>query len=269
MLYLAYMYHVAPEEVLVGTCGFSARGGRKKYFEVLPVVEIQDTFYRIVRESTLRRWREEAPSNFEYTLKAFQGITHPASSPTWRRSNLEIRGEARKNYGFFRPTREVLESWRYTLNAAKLLRANFIVIQTPPSFKPTQENVENMKRFFSTIDRGGATIGWEPRGEWNSNQQLLRKILEELDLVHIVDPLKRREVMDTGTRYYRLHGLGPREVNYRYKYTDSDLARLAEYISSVSATKVYVMFNNVYMFENALRFKKIAEEVGLPLKQPS
>ncbi len=243
-----------PGEVLVGTCGFSAKGGRKKYFQEFPVVEVQDTFYRIVREKTLKKWREEAPPHFEYTVKAFQGITHPASSPTWRRSNIKLTSTNRSNYGFFKPTSEVMDSWNYTVRAAELLGSRFIVIQTPASFKPTEENIENMKRFFRRIDRGGFVIGWEPRGEWYNQPSLIADIARELRLVHIVDPLKRRELVETNVRYYRLHGLGRSDVNYRYRYSDADLEKLAGYVLGLDAERVYVMFNNVYMYSDAKRF---------------
>jgi len=261
-------YHMAPGELLVGTCGFSARGGRKAYFDAFPVVEVQDTFYRIVRKSTLEKWRREAPEGFEYTVKAFQGVTHPASSPTWRRSNLKIPEEKRDRYGFFRPTKEVMDSWLYTLDAARTLGSRFIVVQTPASFKPTAENVENIRRFFREAPRNGFLVGWEPRGEWNRMRELLGEILGELSLVHVVDPFRRKEVVETETRYYRLHGRGGREVNYRYKYSDDDLDELVRYIASLDARRVYVMFNNVYMFDDARRFMKKAVEAGLRVKKP-
>jgi uncharacterized protein YecE (DUF72 family) len=58
--------------------------------------------------------------------------------------------------------------------------------------------------------------------------------------------------------YVRLHGLGKREQNYAYKYSDSDLEALRQRIldlSSRGARKVYILFNNVTMFDDALRFK--------------
>lgn len=261
-------YDVTAPELVVGTCGFSARGGRRVYFKTFPAVEVQDTFYRIVRKATLEKWRREAPEWFEYTVKAFQGVSHPPSSPTWRRSNLKIPAEKRDKYGYFRPTEEVMESWLYTLDAAKTLGSRFIVIQTPASFRPTPENIENIRSFFKRAPRDGFYIGWEPRGEWNNMANILQEVFSELGLVHVVDPFRRREVVETEVRYYRLHGRGGREVNYRYRYTDEDLEELLEYVSSLNARRVYIMFNNVYMFEDAKRFMEKALEAGLNVKKP-
>lgn len=250
------------KEILVGTCGFSAKGGKKNYYKVFKVVEVQDTFYRIVRKETLEKWRKEAPEDFEFTIKAFQGVTHTTSSPTWRRSNIKLDPSSKDNYGNFKPTKEVDDSWKYTLSAAKILRSQFIVVQTPASFKPTEENIENLKKFFQEKPRDNIIVGWEPRGAWYNNQELLSSLLKELKLVHIVDPLKRPVLFHTETYYFRLHGLGRGDVNYRYKYTTEDLERLAEILENLSGKRAYVMFNNVYMYDNALEFKEMLKNKG-------
>jgi uncharacterized protein YecE (DUF72 family) len=85
----------------------------------------------------------------------------------------------------------------------------------------------------------------------------LRRIFEEVNIVHIVDPFKRSPLLNRNTAYLRLHGIGKGEVNYSYKYTDDDLARLRDIVNSLNSSVVYVMFNNVHMLDDALRFKKL------------
>jgi len=144
------------------------------------------------------------------------------------------------------------------------VEASVCIFQTPPSFGYSPENAENVERFFSTIDRGGLRLGWEPRGSWNENPVALKAMLERLDLTHVVDPLRREPVHVAGFAYFRLHGLGPGDVNYRYKYTESDLRRLAEISTRYSEhVPTYVMFNNVYMFDDALRFKQLLVASGV------
>jgi uncharacterized protein YecE (DUF72 family) len=48
-------------------------------------------------------------------------------------------------------------------------------------------------------------------------------------------------------QYFRLHGIG----GYRYKFTEADLHRLADWCQ---AAPTYVMFNNTNMLEDARRF---------------
>ncbi len=248
-------------KIKVGTCGFSAKGGRKRYYEYFKVVEIQDTFYRLIKPKTAIRWRNQAPEGFEFAIKAWQGITHPTSSPTWRKANVKVSSEKRDKYGFFKPTEEVFKAWEYVKKIAEILKAKVIIFQTPPSFRCTEENIRNMRFFFENIDRGSLLLGWEPRGTWYNHQEVLKEILDKLDIIHVVDPLRHSPLRIPGTAYFRLHGLGGREVNYRYKYTESDLKYLKSIILSLeNVDEVYVMFNNVYMFDDALYFKKILQQ---------
>ncbi len=240
----------------MGTCGFSGRGGRKNYYSNFSAVEVQETFYRPVPTDTLRRWRSEAPNHFEFTVKAFQGITHPASSPTWKRAG---RFKPTPGHGFFKPTKEVFEGWELTRSEAQALGASVVVFQTPPSFGPSEENLLNIDAFFTKIDRGSFVLGWEPRGEWYNHTDLLEQVLRRHNLVHVVDPFRHMPLVDSKVQYFRLHGIGRGEVNYSYKYTDEDLARLLSIVDSLSASKVYVFFNNIYMFDDALRFKEMVE----------
>jgi uncharacterized protein YecE (DUF72 family) len=65
------------------------------------LVEIQSTFYEIpARIETVKKWREEAPRDFEFTIKAFQVITHDSKSPTYKRLKRKFGNP--KNYGFFK-----------------------------------------------------------------------------------------------------------------------------------------------------------------------
>ena len=243
--------------IKIGTCGWSAKGGKQKYFEYFNVIELQDTFYRLPKVSTAEKWRSIAPEGFEYTLKAWQTITHPPTSPTWRRAGLKIDKDMYNRYGFFRPTREVFNAWDRFNEIVKALKARIIIFQTPSSFKYSGENESNIRNFFSSIRRDNLIFGWEPRGNWYDYPEKLEKILRDLDLIHVVDILRRSPIIDTEIYYFRLHGLGGREVNYRYKYTDNDLKNLKNSVEKYLPRKIYVMFNNIYMFQDALRFKEI------------
>lgn len=247
--------------IKIGTCGWSVRGGKQRYFEYFNVIELQDTFYRLPKVSTAEKWGAIAPENFEYTLKAWQTITHPPTSPTWRRAGLKIDRNMYDKYGFFRPTREVFDAWDKFNNIVKALKARIIIFQTPASFKYSKENESNIRSFFSSIERGKLIFGWEPRGNWYEYPEKLERILRELDLIHVVDILRRNPIIDSEIYYFRLHGLGGREVNYRYKYSDEDLHRLKDSIKKYLPRKIYVMFNNIYMFQDALRFKEIIEAI--------
>jgi len=231
--------------IKLGCCGFPI--ARRRYYHQFKVVEIQKTFYQPPKPETARRWREEAPEDFEFTLKAWQLITHPAQSPTYRRAKVKIPPSKRGAYGYFRPTDVVFGAWEETKRIARALRAKLIVFQCPASFKPTSENMRNMEDFFTRAERGGLLFGWEPRGEWKSQE--IEGLCRSLNLIHIVDPFKAQVAYGL-IDYFRLHGKG----GYRYRYSPQELLQLKGWVEE---KPTYVMFNNVYMFEDALRFAQL------------
>ncbi len=228
--------------IWVGCCGFSVK--RARYYEHFPVVEVQQTFYQPPRETTLRRWREEAPPTFHFAIKAWQLITHPPTSPTYRRLRTPLTGE-KEAYGFFRPTKEVWAAWEVTAHAATVLNARWIIFQCPPSFTPTEEHITYLRDFFQRLPRGPWRLGWEPRGAWP--RDIVAMLCEELSLVHVVDPFQQQPVT-RGVAYFRLHGKG----GYRYQYTEEDLRSL--YAMCQPFAETWVLFNNAHMWHDAQTF---------------
>lgn len=233
------------QETKVGCCGFA--GARGNYYSDFSVVEIQQTFYQPPQEKTAEKWRNEAPSDFEFTLKAWQLITHSPQSPTYRKLKSAIPDEKKKNYGFFKPTDEVFQAWENTEMIASILKAKVIVFQCPGSFTPISENEKNLERFFKKIKRKDFLFAWEPRGDWEERKVI--KLCDRLELIYCIDPFKNKPYQQN-IGYFRLHGKG----GYKYRYTDSELKELKNLSSKYP--RVYCMFNNVYMWEDSLRFRK-------------
>lgn len=153
-----------------------------------------------------------------------------------------------KRYGAFKPTDEVFAAWTRTQEIADALQAKIIVFQSPASFEPTRENKRNLRRFFTLIASEQYTFVWEPRGAWSANE--IRSLCQELGLVHCVDAFQSEPTFGK-IRYYRLHGRG----GYRYKYTLADLRLLRDLVRGIK--DVYCMFNNMFMYEDALAFQKL------------
>jgi uncharacterized protein YecE (DUF72 family) len=233
----------------IGTCGF--RGNKIEYSRLLSAVEIQQTFYQPPQIKTLARWRAEMPAGFEFSLKAWQLITHEAKSPTFRRLKRDLSEKEREEAGYFKPTAIVREAWETTLACAAALQAKTILFQCPASFKPYRENIDNLEKFFKGIERGQMNFCWEPRGAWDD--KIVKDICERLDLWHVVDPLKNRTVTPDRC-YFRLHGM----TGWRYKYEAGELEELATLLPRDKDS--YVFFNNIYMTEDAVGFQEIVSD---------
>jgi uncharacterized protein YecE (DUF72 family) len=235
--------------IKAGCCGF--RRAQAEYAAQFPVVEVQQTFYQPPQVKTLERWRADAPPDFEFTLKAWQLITHEARSPTYRRLKRELTDAERAEAGSFRPTAIVREAWEVTRACAEALQATRVLFQCPSSFTPTREHVRDLRAFFAHIERPRRKLVylWEPRGDWPP--ELVRELCRELDLTHVVDPFAARTLTPERC-YYRLHG----RTGWRYRYEDDELAELVSMLPPRGVS--YVLFNNVRMLDDAARFQELA-----------
>jgi uncharacterized protein YecE (DUF72 family) len=153
--------------VKVGCCGFAK--GKKAYFQQFKLAEIQHTFYKLPSVGIVTKWREEAPQDFQFSLKAWQLITHLPSSPTYRKAGLQIPADKESNCGFFKPGEEVFAASAKTRNVAEALTAKVILFQRPVKFTETAENIANSRHLVTSINRADPVFVWEPRGEWSNH----------------------------------------------------------------------------------------------------
>ena len=230
-------------EVRVGLCGWTV--SQTAYVRRFPLVEVQHTFYEPPPDAVLARWRAAVPPGFEFTMKAWQLVTHESGSPTYRRLKRPLPDGDRGHVGGFRLTAPVLAGWQRTLECARVLRATAVLLQCPKSFRPTSDNVARMRAFLSQVERPPARLLWEPRGAWPA--PLLADLCRELDLVHVVDPMQTETVTPEQT-YYRLHGT----TGMRHVHTDDELRRLRELVHDRPSP--YVLFNNLPRAGDAERF---------------
>jgi uncharacterized protein YecE (DUF72 family) len=229
--------------VKTGLCGFTI--GAAAYYETFGVLEVQQTFYEPPPARTLERWRMQAPPEFEFTMKAWQVITHFATSRTYRRLKSAIdMTEA----GGFRVNDTVMRAWETTHAAARILRATAILFQCPASFRATDENIASMRNFFAAIERPkNVRFLWEPRGAWPDD--VVVDLCRDLGLIHAVDPFVRPSLTPELT-YWRLHGNGSAYATY----TDAELNQLRAWITGETYAQTYAMFNNIPRVGDAKRF---------------
>ncbi|HEY6051081.1 MAG TPA: DUF72 domain-containing protein [Thermoanaerobaculia bacterium] len=243
----------------VGLCGFTM--SMEDYPLHFPVVEVQQTFYEPPRDLTMKRWVEATPAGFEFTLKAWQLVTHPGGSPTYRRIKRPMTAEDRAGAGFFQDTPIVHEGYRRSLECARVLGATAMLFQCPSSFTPEPVNVARMRAFFSRVERpAGLRFLWEPRGSrWVAAREEARALARDLDLVHVIDPFVTPPPSGEipAPVYWRLHGIG----GSRQSYTDAQLQQLKQMAEGAAAGQTaWILFNNLPRVGDARRFLKLGSD---------
>jgi uncharacterized protein YecE (DUF72 family) len=238
--------------ITVGCCGwgylrekdFSALIPRKflsklqAYVQLFQSVEVNSTFYRIPKLETAEKWRSEADElnrQFEFSVKASKIITHMDRFA----SNISI------------------DAFSRMLDICAALRAKVLLLQTPGSFRPTAENLNRLEKFFSATEQRRLTVAWEPRGNWWETKESIQRLCDQFRIVCCVDPFRNFPPLTAGRRlgYFRLHGFGKPSM-YMYQYSKKELEELLDKCSSLSKSldRLYVLFNNASMYEDAREF---------------
>lgn len=153
--------------VKVGCCGY--RVSKSRYQEAFQLVELNSTFYRYPRISTVRKWRRESPWDFEFTVKTNQEISH--------------KHKLKKDL--------VFKAFDRMKKICEVLHAYVMLMQTPRSFTPYL--LRDAYTFFKCVDRGGLSLVWETRGDqWEKSEvrNELRRILKDVDVPHVTDPFR-------------------------------------------------------------------------------
>lgn len=241
--------------IKIGTCGWGYLSAKEyfgenwkdkfssilqAYSKLFDCVEINSTFYRIPRSNTPIKWREEVDQvnkKFEFTVKASKIITHLH----------KFAGE------------ECLRILEIYEEICHNLKAELLLLQTAAGFKPTAANIKNLRSFLKKA-KPKVQLIWEPRGAWYDNPKQIKDICEEFDIIHGVDPFRNEPLYFSKSKvaYFRLHGFGKPSM-YSYTFSNQELKELADIVKNLKGKveTFYVFFNNMTMYEDALRFKEI------------
>lgn len=208
------------------------------YASLFSLVEVNSTFYRLPKLATATKWFKEAKEKnkkFRFTVKCSKIVTH------------EDKFSSKRS----------VDAFESILEISKALKSDIILIQTPASFKAEEYNIKNLVNFLSRFRKQAINIAWEPRGKsWK--EEIVKEICKKANIIHCVDPFRNSPQYFSTKKiaYFRLHGLG-KPTMYNYKFSKNELTKLKKIISNLNAKEVYVLFNNIFMYENALEFKEI------------
>jgi uncharacterized protein YecE (DUF72 family) len=199
-------------------------------------VEVNATFYRTFKDQTYLKWKQRAPANFVYVLKAPRLITH--------RKFLLDAGDLIQ--AFYR--------------SCSLLEDKFelILLQVAPQ---TPFDLPRLKTALQAFPDPAKVAVEFRRDEW-LNQDTL-DMLQSLGTVmcNVDSPRQKLTGYLTSDRaYLRMHG---RTHWYSYNYSMDELAEIANLSRDLvhrGAKRVYIFFNNDfegYAPANALALKDL------------
>jgi uncharacterized protein YecE (DUF72 family) len=232
-------------KIYVGTSGYAYKEWKGRFYPEklspkemlrfysgrLTTVEINNTFYRMPKESVLTSWGEQVPADFIFALKAPQVITH------------------------LKRLRNVIEETEYLFRTLSVLdrRLGPVLFQFPKSFRA---DLPLLKDFLGLIP-GNEACTFEFRSPSWLDDEILNLLRERGSSLCIADTDENpaNEIISTAPwGYLRLR---------RSDYTDEELSQWLERILSQKWEKAFVFFKHeddgAKGPDMAVRFRELAD----------
>ena len=192
--------------------GTKAEGMLAHYASRFPTVEINNTFYRLPKESVLLEWAESVPEHFTFSIKSSQRITH-----------------------FTRLKSEGFDALAYLLRTVRVLgsRLGPVLFQLPPNMKA---DVDRLKLFLAELP-GDLKYAVEFRHEsWFDESTFAA--LRDANVAMVIaeqEDFKSPLVTTADWGYLRLH---------RFDYDTNALTEWARCIAGHSWNDTFVYFKH-------------------------
>jgi uncharacterized protein YecE (DUF72 family) len=196
--------------------GLPQRAWLEHYATHFPVVEVNNTFYRLPDEATFRRWNETSPSGFLFVVKASRYITH------------------------IRRLRDAAGSVELFWSRARGLREKLgpVLFQLPPRFRA---DVGLLREFLAILPKESRTAFEFRDDSWRRDE-----VLDALNGAGAAWVMADRPgwkvplIVTGGWSYIRFHqGRADHPA-----YARGKLRLWAERIAALDARDAYIFFNN-------------------------
>jgi uncharacterized protein YecE (DUF72 family) len=216
-------------EAMVGAGGWGYfTGGLEAYARGFGFVEVNASFYRPVPEAYARRWRAHVPSTFVFAVKANRMITHS--------DRLRASPRARRAFA-------------HDLRVARILRATFVILETPPALVLGTEEAAGLRDLVGMV-APGPRIGLEARAHRRGRlPEELERTMDAHGILDVVDLSQTSPRVENDVVYSRLFGPGPHNV---YQFDDGELREIDR--AGGDAVRTAFTFHGVRMYQDAARF---------------
>ena len=210
-----------------GGWGYFA-GGLDAYARAFHFVEVNASFYRRIPDAMARRWRARVPADFVFSVKAHRDVTHA---------------------DHLRASKAARESFSASVRTARILRARFLILETPPSLAFDQPQLDGLRDLAAMVD-GRMRIGLEARAyRQGSLPADLRRAMQREGILDVVDLSQMNPRVADESVYTRLFGPGPHNV---YEFDDDELRSIDR--AGQDAVRAAFTFHGVRMYKDAARF---------------
>jgi uncharacterized protein YecE (DUF72 family) len=219
-------------EYLVGAGGWAyfptkSNSQLKAYSEAFNFVEVNYTFYEYPDRRRVESWRRSVPEDFTFSVRCHQELTH------------KIR---------LKPTNEAYQVLGKMLNYCRILKAPFLVLETPASYEFTNKTVDEAREFLIASNLKDVRLVWENRAMMT---QQAKELMQEMNIVNAVDLSVETPLFPSDTIYTRLFGKGKHNI---YQFTDAELQEISDKILMSKAKTAALSYHGVRMYSDALRF---------------
>lgn len=208
------------------------------YANVFDTVELNAPFYRWPKESTVRRWKRDAPPGFIYSVKVNQEITHEKRMARTARLVREY----------------------YTIADTLGEKMGCFLFQFPPSY---HYSAARLKRIITQLDPARRNVVEFRHRSWWRDSVYAACARHGIAFCAVSAP-RLPEIVPPQSRllYVRLSG---RTRWYRHDYSREELVAWIERIRASGAEEVWVYFNNDrqgFAIKNALVFRRLLRAVA-------
>lgn len=226
--------------IKVGCAGYPVR--QSVYHQELQFVEIGDASGRRPRENTLKRWRESAPKEFEFVIRAPQVWIDPvrASGVRWNGAKGNSKVSAAGS-----PQTEIRR-------LRDELGARVVLFELPSHFHATPDRVARFQTLVRSVPQNDLSVVWFPPKGWPST--LVERLSSTLRIVPASNPLKSESAQKTMFKYIRL------KAAPGTRFTDEHLKKVKRACGGGLAYVVFDVGPNSFL--EAVRFARFIREVA-------
>jgi len=212
--------------------GLSSKDKLKYFAQHFNTAEINYSFYHLPRPSTYQNWYQATPVDFIFAVKVSRFITH------------------------IKRLKGIKEAWQQFFQNALFLKEKLgpFLLQFPPSFQATAENIKRLKEFLTTATKPkkqtkAMAINWRLAMEFRHSswcQSEIYNLLKKYNTAWVIadsPTWPKAEVVTADFVYLRFHG---QPILFASPYGRAQLRVWAEKIKKWQKKNldIYVYFNN-------------------------